>query len=116
MVLQLRHTQTDVFKALKAFTLGGYRLTKDFPAVEKFSMVEQIRRAALSTHLNIAEGCTPKSEAGRKRFVEIARSPVVEVDTTLDIACGLHYKSAHQRQKVGTHIDYTFKQLSGLIR
>lgn len=116
MVLQPRHTQTDVFKALKAFTLGCYRLTKDFPAVEKCSMVEQIRRAALSTQLNIAEGCTPKSEAGRKRSVEIARGPVVEVDTTLNIACGLHYKSAHQLQQVGTHINSTFKQLLGLIR
>ena len=84
MFLELAHTKTDVFQTSKKFTLECYRITKDFPADEKFGMVSQIRRAALSTHLNIAEGCSRKSENERKRFFEIARGSVVEVDTALD--------------------------------
>ena len=95
MFLELAHTKTDVFQTSKKFTLECYRITKDFPADEKFGMVSQIRRAALSTHLNIAEGCSRKSENERKRFFEIARGSVVEVDTALDIAHELYYKSTN---------------------
>jgi len=78
-------------------------------------MVQQIRRAVLSTHLNIAEGCSRKSEAERKRFFEVSRGSVIEVDTALDIACELGYKSSDELQSLGFHLVSTFKQLSGLI-
>ena len=58
MFFQLAHTKTPVFQESKKFTLECYRITKDFPGNERFAMVQQIRRAALSVHLNIAEGCS----------------------------------------------------------
>ncbi len=73
MFLELAHTKNDVFQTLKKFALQCYRITKDFPTNERFAMVQQIRRAALSTHLDIAEGCSRKSEAERKRYFEIFR-------------------------------------------
>jgi four helix bundle protein len=88
---------------------------EDFPSEERFAMVQQIRRAGLSTHLNIAEGSTRKSETERKRFYEVARGSVVEVDTAIDIACELNYKTIDQLQPLGIHIVSTFKQLCGLI-
>jgi len=91
MFLQLKHTGLDVFSASRDFVLECYRVTKNFPAEEKFAMISQIRRAALSTHLNIAEGCSRKSSAERKRFYEIARGSVIEVDTAFDIASQLNY-------------------------
>ncbi len=78
-------------------------------------MVQQIRRAALSVHLNVAEGCSRKSLAERKRFFEIARGSVIEVDTTLDVAVDLNYCSIETLKTLGEHIISTFKQLSGLI-
>ncbi len=66
MFLQLAHTKIDVFQQSRKLTLEFYRITKDFPTEEKFAMVQQIRRAALSVHLNIAEGCLRKSLAERK--------------------------------------------------
>jgi four helix bundle protein len=58
MFLQLAHTKLDIFQASKDFVLECYRVTKLFPQEEKFGMISQIRRAALSTHLNVAEGCS----------------------------------------------------------
>ncbi|HNP24678.1 MAG TPA: four helix bundle protein [Panacibacter sp.] len=55
MFLQLNHQKPDVYGFSKAFVLECYKLTKTFPPDEKFGMVSQIRRAALSVHLNIAE-------------------------------------------------------------
>ena len=115
MFLQLAHTKTEVFQKSKQLTLECYRITKDFPNDEKFAMVQQIRRAALSVHLNIAEGCSRKSEAERKRFYEIARGSVIEIDTAIGIAYELKYVSLGQVQTLGSYIINTFKQLSGLI-
>ena len=78
-------------------------------------MVQQIRRAALSTHLNIAEGCSRRSEAERKGFFEISRGSVIEVDTAFDIACELGYVAKEDLQLLGSHLISTFKQLCGLI-
>ena len=68
MFLQLPHTKTAVYQQSKSLTLECYKLTKGFPQEEKFAIVQQIRIAALSVHLNIAEGCSRKSEAERRRF------------------------------------------------
>ena len=78
-------------------------------------MVQQIRRAALSVHLNIAEGCSRKSGAETKRFFEISRSSVIEIDTALDIAYELNYKPERDLQPLGDYLVNTFKQLTGLI-
>ena len=51
----------------------------------KFAMCFQIRRVALSVHLNIAEGASRKSETERKRFYEISRGSLIEIDTILDL-------------------------------
>lgn len=115
MFLELSHTKTDVFQTSKKFTLECYRVTKDFSAEERFAMVQQIRRAALSTHLNIAEGCSPRSEVERKRFFEVSRGSLIEADTALDIANELHFKSKDDLQPLGSYLVSTFRQLSGLI-
>ncbi|TMI87694.1 MAG: four helix bundle protein, partial [Bacteroidetes bacterium] len=93
MFLDLAHTKLDVFKVTKEFVLLCYKETKSFPSEERFAMIQQIRRAALSVHLNVAEGCSRKSVAERKRFYEIARGSVIEVDTAFDIAFNLGYTS-----------------------
>ena len=115
MYLQLAHTNTPIFKQSKSLVQEIYRVTNDFPPMEKFAMVQQIRRATLSVHLNIAEGCSRKSESERKRFFEISRGSLIEVDAALDIAVDLNYKTQEDLSAAGTHIISTFKQLSGLI-
>jgi four helix bundle protein len=66
-------------------------VTKAFPADERFNMVQQVRRAALSVVLNIAEGCLRKSETERKRFFEISRGSLIEIDAAFDVANELEY-------------------------
>jgi len=73
MFLQLNHQKLDVFAAAKSFTPECYRCTKLLPVEERFNMIQQIRRAALSVCLNIAEGASRKSVAERKRYDEVAR-------------------------------------------
>jgi len=115
MFLALAHTKKPVFFESKKFVLECYRITKEVPQEERFAMVQQIRRAALSLYLNIAEGCSRKSETERKRFFEISRGSVIEIDAAIDVTHELNYKTKEELQSLGFHLVNTFKQLTGLI-
>jgi len=115
MFLQLAHTKLDVYQFSQALALECYKVTRLFPNEEKFVMVQQTRRAALSVHLNIAEGCSRKSKTERIRYFEIARGSVIEIDSAMDIAYTLSYSTMEQLQPVGESIIKTFKLLSGII-
>jgi four helix bundle protein len=83
MHLQINHRQLDIYKIAGVFVKDCYLVTKIFPAEERYNLTQQIRSAALSIHLNIAEGASRKSEQERKRYYEIARGSVIEIDAAL---------------------------------
>src|SRR5688500_11168436 len=115
MFLQLNHQKLEIFNASQAFVSECYKLTKVFPQDEKFAMVQQIRRAALSVHLNIAEGCSRKSLAERKRFFEISRGSLIEIDACLDLAVKLKYVTFDELRNFGEAIVRTFQMLSRMM-
>jgi len=115
MFLDLKHTQFDVFKVTREFVLNCYKETKLFPNDEKFALTQQIRRAAVSVYLNLAEGSSRKSLAERKRFYEIARGSIIEVDTAFDIAVGLEYLTKDKLEHTGHLLKRTFQMLSKMI-
>ena len=115
MFLKLGHTKLEVYAASKELVMECYKLTKAFPSEEKFILVQQIRRAAISVHLNIAEGCSRKSQVERNRFFEISRGSVIEIDTALDVAVTLGYSTSDRVQLLGEKLIKTFKLLCGLI-
>jgi four helix bundle protein len=115
MFLKLNHQKLDVYQASKVFVLECYKLTKSLPVEERFGMITQIRRAALSVHLNIAEGASRKSEVERKRFYEVARGSMIEIDAALDIAHELDYLQNINLDVPGEAMISCFKLLTGLI-
>lgn len=115
MFLQLAHTNLEVYKNSYQLTLEVYRVSKLLPDSEKFNLISQIRRAALSVHMNIAEGSSRKSVVERQRYYEMARGSVIEIDAALDIAFGLNYVSEQQLERLGERLIVTFKLLTGMI-
>jgi four helix bundle protein len=99
----------------KSFTLECYRFTKNLPSEEKFNMTQQVRRASLSVYLNIAEGCSRKSVAERKRFFEISRGSIIEIDAVLDLAIELNYNKKENLQSLGKYMERTFSMLTKMI-
>lgn len=116
MLLTLNHQKLEVFSASKEFVFEYYRLTKSLPEHEKFGMISQIRRAALSVQLNIAEGASRKSGQERKRYYEIARGSIIEIDAALDITEGIEYLKNINVKPLGEKMIRCFKLLSGLIK
>jgi len=66
-------------------------LSKTFPKIEMFSLCLQIKKAADSVVLNIAEGSTGQSTPEYKRFLGIALRSAIEVVACLFIACSRNY-------------------------
>lgn len=115
MFLTLGHTKLDIYAITRRFVKECYVATIKFPSEEKYILIQQIKRAALSVHLNVAEGSSRRSEAERLRFYEIARGSVIEIDAAFDIASDLGYCTKESLQQVGEALINCFKYLSGLI-
>ena len=77
----------------KAFGLikEGYTLTGEFPAHEKYGLVAQIRRAAVSVPSNIAEGQARHSTCEFILLVSHAEGSAAELETQLLISVELGY-------------------------
>lgn len=115
MFLKLNHQKLDIYSFSRSFVLESYKLTRSLPESERFGMISQIRRAALSVHLNIAEGASRKSESERKRYYEIARGSLIEIDAALDIANDLQYLNNYDIAVLEETMIRCFKILTALI-
>lgn len=115
MFLKLAHTKLDVYQASQVLALECHKITRAFPPDERFAMVEQLRRAALSVHLNLSEGCSRKSKGERTRYYEISRGSVIEIDGCLDIAVKPGYVKTEELQALSTAIVRAFKLLTGMM-
>lgn len=66
-----------------------YRLTADFPKEEKYGLISQIRRSAVSISSNIAEGAGRNSEKEFSHFLGISNGSSYELQTQLIISRNL---------------------------
>ena len=62
-----------------------YGIISDLPNQERYNLVSQIRRAAVSVALNIAEGSTSQSDAEQRRFLGLALRSYIETIACIDI-------------------------------
>lgn len=74
-----------------ALTVVTYKHTKLFPSEERFGIVSQLNRAAISISSNIAEGCSRSSDIEFKRFLEIAKGSAFELETQFILANKLSF-------------------------
>ena len=93
-----------------------YKLKKHLPAAEKLGMISQIRRAALSDNVTIAEGTLRKSETESKRYYEIARRSISEIDAALVVSNDLAYLNNYTITIPGKTMVKYFGMLTGMIQ
>jgi four helix bundle protein len=114
-MLSLSHKKLDVYKIATNLVKEVYKATAGFPKEEKYVLISQIRRAAVSVCSNIAEGASRISKKEKKRFYEISRSSLVEMDTQFEIAIILEYYKNGQMQELEQYLESTFRMLSKMI-
>jgi four helix bundle protein len=84
----------------RRLAVGVYGLTTDFPAVERFGLSQQMRRAAVSIGSNIAEGCGRRGNRELLNHLYIAFASSSELAFQLQLAADLDFGSAQRREIV----------------
>jgi four helix bundle protein len=109
------HQQLHVWKRSFDFVLTVYKITGHFPTEERFGLVSQIRRAAVSVPVNIAEGAARKSKKEFIQFLYISLGSASELDTLLLLSKELGFVRGADFDRMNAELESIFKMLQGLI-
>ena len=104
----------DVWQVSRAFVKEVYRLLAQFPDFEMYNLTNQIRRAAVSVSLNIAEGTSRNSLKEQSRFSEVAYGSLLEVYCSLLIAKNLGYIDGNDLSGISVRIQELSNKLNAL--
>lgn len=81
-----RFTELKVWQRGHSLVLSAYRLTTAFPNTERYGLISQLRRAALSVPANIAEGSKQVSRQEYARFLNTAEASLAETEYLLMVS------------------------------
>lgn len=114
-MLNLSHKNLEVYKIALLLVKEVYAVTKLLPKDELYGLTSQLRRAAVFVSSNLAEGAARKSAKEKKRFFEVSRSSLVEVDTQIEICLLLEYLKNENITELGKYSESVFRMLSKMI-
>ena len=105
-----------VWQKAKTLAIDVYRLTNNESIKRDFSLIDQMRRSAVSVPSNIAEGDERPSDKDSVRFFHIAKGSLAELATQLEIARDVGYFTAAQVEPLIGQCVELGKMLGALIR
>jgi four helix bundle protein len=104
----------NVWQEAIRFADAVYKITKKFPAHERFGLTNQMRRAAVSISSNIAEGSSRVSRVDFARYVEIATGSLFEVVSQTKVALNQQLLSQADYEQIAGAAEKQCRMLSGL--
>jgi len=108
-----KFTDLQVWQEAHQLVLRVYEITRKFPNDEKFGLVSQMRRAALSIPANIAEGFKRRGLQDKIRFYNTAEGSLEELKYFFIVSKDLHYIDSNAEEL--TRADVIGRLLNGLI-
>jgi four helix bundle protein len=81
----------DTWKEARILVKWIYEVTATFPSEERFGLVNQVRRAAVSVMANLAEGCSRRSAKDQAHFSQLAYSSLLEVLSHMIVSADLGF-------------------------
>ena len=110
------HKNLDAWKLSFEFVKHIYIITANFPSEEKFGLISQLRRAAVSVPVNIAEGAGRKSTKEFINFLSIALGSVSELDTLILLSRDLGFMNTGISVELLNKLDIIGKLIYGLMK
>lgn len=114
--MEKSHKRLEAWQESLQLTKVVYEVTKKLPNDEKYALVSQMRRIAISIPSNIAEGAARQTNKDAIRFFIIVRGSLSELDTQLELTKILFLISDDDVETLQRQIDIVDSLLSGLIR
>jgi len=110
------------FRSIKAWQKADdlvadvYHVTKIFPTEERYGLISQIRRAAVSVAANIVEGSSRRSKQEYLQFLSISKASLNEVSYYIHLSTRLKYMSDGQSNELDLKAEEAARTLFGLMR
>jgi len=104
----------EVWQLSRKLVQEIYSLTDGFPNEEKYGMVSQIRRAAVSITCNIAEGAGRKTGKDKAHFTQMAFSSLLEVLNLLIVAVDLKFMEEKALEAIRPTVEHIGNKLNAL--
>ncbi|MBI3398063.1 MAG: four helix bundle protein [Deltaproteobacteria bacterium] len=109
-----RFEDLEVWKKAHELVLEAYKVTRYFPNEEKFSLVSQMRRAAVSIAANIAEGFRKRTLKDKANFYNMSQGSLEELRYYVILSADLGYLK--DNKILNSQCDQTGRMLYGLIK
>ena len=106
--------QLSVWEKAMNMAQGVHGLCQQLPDSERYGLISQMRRAAVSVPSNIAEGAGRGSNADFRRFLSIALGSAFELETQLLLTGRFGYCSADQIDAMLSHLSELQRMIHGL--
>jgi four helix bundle protein len=111
----LKHFQElKVWQRSHALVLDVYRLSSGFPSAERFGLVSQLRRAAVSVPTNIAEGAKRQRRQDYARFLNISEGSLAETGYLLLLSRDLGYSRPAATENLLAEVDQISRMIHAL--
>ncbi len=104
----------DVWRLALEGAKDIYLATRSFPSEERFGLVNQMRRAAVSIASNIAEGHARSTTAEFQRFILIAMGSVAELETQVILSGELGFLAHDTKESLLASLDVLGKKMRSL--
>jgi four helix bundle protein len=93
-----------------------YDLTKSYPSDEKYGLISQTNRAAVSIATNIAEGMGRNYKKDTIQFLHVSRGSAYEVETLLSVAQMVKIIDEQNYIRLNKILERNIQMLNGFIR
>lgn len=110
------HTKLLIWQRAMDIVQEIYELTKVFPEEEKFGMVSQMRRSAVSIASNIAEGSYRSTKKDFSSFLATARGSLGELQRQCSCALSVNILKKENIQNIEKLLDNEMNMLNAFIR
>lgn len=106
----------EVWKLGMEIVLDVYGVTKTFPEDERYGLVAQMRRSAVSIPSNIAEGFNRVHNKEYRHFLFVALGSCAEMETQVEIAGALGPLASDDRNRLLERLDHETRMLRNLVK
>ena len=110
------HKNLNAWIKIFEFVKDIYVVTERFPTEEKFGLISQMRRSAISVPVNIAEGAARKSNKEFIQFLHISLGSLTELDTLILLSKELGFLESTDCEILIDKLETIGKIIFGLIK